>query len=141
MPIALSPPASRASPTARRQWWDVFEHQWELCCPSSIGERMLAKDLILVSVDDHVCEPEGMFKGHVPTRYRDLAPSYERRMTVVSSGGMATYPAEASVSMRWQGSHLSSLMLSHLGTTRCEPGALMCTRGSVTCLLEVSSEV
>jgi predicted TIM-barrel fold metal-dependent hydrolase len=35
---------------------------------------MLPEDLILVSVDDHVCEPEGMFDGHVPARYRDLAP-------------------------------------------------------------------
>jgi len=31
-------------------------------------------DLILVSVDDHVVEPPGMFDQHLPERYRDLAP-------------------------------------------------------------------
>ncbi|MGE3620202.1 MAG: amidohydrolase family protein [Acidimicrobiia bacterium] len=31
-------------------------------------------DLVLVSVDDHVCEPPDMFEAHVPARYRDLAP-------------------------------------------------------------------
>jgi predicted TIM-barrel fold metal-dependent hydrolase len=33
-----------------------------------------ADDLILVSVDDHICEPADMFDGHVPARYRDRAP-------------------------------------------------------------------
>lgn len=31
-------------------------------------------DLILVSVDDHVVEPPDMFAGHIPERYKDLAP-------------------------------------------------------------------
>ena len=31
-------------------------------------------DMILVSVDDHLVEPPGMFEGRLPTRYRDLAP-------------------------------------------------------------------
>ena len=31
-------------------------------------------DLILVSVDDHICEPREMFDAHVPARYRDQAP-------------------------------------------------------------------
>ncbi len=31
-------------------------------------------DMILVSVDDHICEPADMFDAHVPARYRDLAP-------------------------------------------------------------------
>ncbi|MCU1374602.1 MAG: amidohydrolase 2 [Actinomycetia bacterium] len=31
-------------------------------------------DLILVSVDDHICEPAGMFEHHVPAKYRDQAP-------------------------------------------------------------------
>jgi len=35
---------------------------------------MDADDLILVSVDDHICEPAGMFAAHVPDRYRDRAP-------------------------------------------------------------------
>jgi hypothetical protein len=33
-----------------------------------------AAELILVSVDDHICEPAGMFDAHVPARYRDAAP-------------------------------------------------------------------
>jgi predicted TIM-barrel fold metal-dependent hydrolase len=31
-------------------------------------------EMILISVDDHICEPAGMFDAHVPSRYRDLAP-------------------------------------------------------------------
>ncbi|MBO0731774.1 MAG: amidohydrolase family protein [Acidimicrobiaceae bacterium] len=31
-------------------------------------------DLILISVDDHICEPADMFEGHVPDRYREQAP-------------------------------------------------------------------
>jgi predicted TIM-barrel fold metal-dependent hydrolase len=33
-----------------------------------------ADDLILISVDDHIAEPAGMFDAHVPDRYRDQAP-------------------------------------------------------------------
>ncbi len=35
---------------------------------------MRPEDLILVSVDDHICEPADMFDAHVPDRYRDQAP-------------------------------------------------------------------
>jgi hypothetical protein len=35
-------------------------------------------DMILVSVDDHVIEPPGIFDGRLPTRYADLAPRLER---------------------------------------------------------------
>ena len=31
-------------------------------------------ELILVSVDDHICEPREMFDAHVPAKYRDQAP-------------------------------------------------------------------
>jgi predicted TIM-barrel fold metal-dependent hydrolase len=31
-------------------------------------------ELILISVDDHICEPADMFDRHVPDRYRDQAP-------------------------------------------------------------------
>jgi predicted TIM-barrel fold metal-dependent hydrolase len=31
-------------------------------------------DLILVSVDDHICEPREMFDAHVPTKYKEFAP-------------------------------------------------------------------
>ena len=35
---------------------------------------MNVEDLILVSVDDHVVEPPGLFDRHLPARYKDLAP-------------------------------------------------------------------
>ena len=35
---------------------------------------MRADDMILVSVDDHICEPADMFDAHVPAAYRELAP-------------------------------------------------------------------
>jgi predicted TIM-barrel fold metal-dependent hydrolase len=35
---------------------------------------MRAEDLILVSVDDHICEPADMFDAHVPVAYREFAP-------------------------------------------------------------------
>src|SRR5258708_27273362 len=35
---------------------------------------MNAGDLILISVDDHICEPADMFDAHVPKQYRDRAP-------------------------------------------------------------------
>ncbi len=31
-------------------------------------------ELILISVDDHICEPADMFEGHLPQRYREQAP-------------------------------------------------------------------
>ena len=31
-------------------------------------------ELILISVDDHICEPAAMFEAHVPARYRDATP-------------------------------------------------------------------
>lgn len=35
---------------------------------------MRAEDMILISVDDHICEPADMFEAHVPERYRDRMP-------------------------------------------------------------------
>ena len=35
---------------------------------------MNAKELIMISVDDHVVEPPGMFEGHIPAKYADAAP-------------------------------------------------------------------
>jgi predicted TIM-barrel fold metal-dependent hydrolase len=32
------------------------------------------EDMIFVSVDDHICEPPDMFRGHVPKKYEHLAP-------------------------------------------------------------------
>ncbi len=35
---------------------------------------MQLDDMILVSVDDHVVEPPGMWEGHLPAKYADEAP-------------------------------------------------------------------
>jgi len=35
---------------------------------------MQPKDMILVSVDDHIAEPADMFKAHVPAKYREQTP-------------------------------------------------------------------
>jgi predicted TIM-barrel fold metal-dependent hydrolase len=35
---------------------------------------MNKNDMILVSVDDHICEPADMFDAHVPQKYREYAP-------------------------------------------------------------------
>jgi predicted TIM-barrel fold metal-dependent hydrolase len=40
---------------------------------------MHADDLILVSVDDHVVEPPGLFEGRLQSRYSEEAPRIERR--------------------------------------------------------------
>jgi predicted TIM-barrel fold metal-dependent hydrolase len=38
---------------------------------------MTPDDLILISVDDHICEPPDMFDAHVPAKYKSLAPRVE----------------------------------------------------------------
>ena len=40
----------------------------------TVPAAMHADDLILISVDDHICEPADMFDAHVPAKYRDRAP-------------------------------------------------------------------
>ena len=35
---------------------------------------MNPEDFVLISVDDHICEPADMFDGHVPAKYREVAP-------------------------------------------------------------------
>ncbi|MGH7750545.1 MAG: amidohydrolase family protein, partial [Candidatus Dormibacteria bacterium] len=40
---------------------------------------MQIDDLVLVSVDDHVVEPPGMFDAHLPARWRDVAPRVVRK--------------------------------------------------------------
>ena len=42
---------------------------------------MRADELILISVDDHICEPADMFDGRVPARYAELAPRVEQTET------------------------------------------------------------
>ncbi len=39
---------------------------------------MNADDMILISVDDHICEPADMFEAHVPEKYREHAPRVVR---------------------------------------------------------------
>lgn len=40
---------------------------------------MKMEDMILVSVDDHVCEPPDMFDNHVPAKWKDKAPRLQRK--------------------------------------------------------------
>jgi predicted TIM-barrel fold metal-dependent hydrolase len=40
---------------------------------------MRVDDMIMVSVDDHLVEPPGMFDDHIPERYADQAPKVVRR--------------------------------------------------------------
>ncbi len=40
---------------------------------------MRLEDMILVSVDDHVVEPPGMFDNHVPARWKEYAPRSVKR--------------------------------------------------------------
>jgi hypothetical protein len=40
---------------------------------------MRTEDMILISVDDHVIEPRGMFDGLLPAKYQDKAPKLVRR--------------------------------------------------------------
>ena len=40
---------------------------------------MDVEDLIMVSVDDHVVEPAGLFAGRLPSKYQDLAPRFITR--------------------------------------------------------------
>ena len=40
---------------------------------------MRTEDMILVSVDDHVIEPRGMFDGLLPAKYQDKAPKLVRQ--------------------------------------------------------------
>ena len=35
---------------------------------------MKMDDMILVSVDDHVCEPPDMWERHLPAKWKDRAP-------------------------------------------------------------------
>jgi hypothetical protein len=52
--------------------------------------RMKTKDLMLISVDDHVCEPADMFEAHVPQKYRQYAP----RVETDPSGGQQVWYGE-----------------------------------------------
>lgn len=40
---------------------------------------MDARDLVLISVDDHLVEPPTMFDAHIPDRFRDRAPKVIRK--------------------------------------------------------------
>jgi predicted TIM-barrel fold metal-dependent hydrolase len=51
---------------------------------------MRADDLVLISVDDHICEPPDMFDAHVPERYRPLAP----RVVTDADGGQQWWYGE-----------------------------------------------
>ncbi len=39
---------------------------------------MQAEDMILISIDDHIIEPPGLFDRHMPEKFRDQAPQMKR---------------------------------------------------------------
>ena len=43
-------------------------------------------ELILISVDDHICEPRDMFDAHVPDKYRDQAVEVQRKQRAAGAG-------------------------------------------------------
>jgi hypothetical protein len=60
--------------------------------------------MILVSVDDHVVEPAGMFEGRLPAKYVDAAPRLTRRpdgtMVWVYEGVESTHPSLLAIAGR-----------------------------------------
>ena len=40
---------------------------------------MNMNDLVLVSVDDHLVEPPGLFDSHIPAKYKDDVPKLVQR--------------------------------------------------------------
>ena len=40
---------------------------------------MQMNDMIVVSVDDHVCEPPDMWDQHLPAKWKDRAPKMVRK--------------------------------------------------------------
>ena len=68
---------------------------------------MKIEDMILVSIDDHVIEPPDLFEKHLPAKYRDRGPKFERLdngvdqwvfqgevMGTVGLGATASWPKE-----------------------------------------------
>src|SRR5262245_52542050 len=46
---------------------------------SNYSSIMHVDDMVLVSVDDHLVEPPGLFEGRMPARYQELAPKVVTR--------------------------------------------------------------
>src|SRR4051794_5691395 len=46
---------------------------------SNYSSNMRVEDMVLVSVDDHLVEPPGLFDGRLPARFRDDAPKVVSR--------------------------------------------------------------
>jgi predicted TIM-barrel fold metal-dependent hydrolase len=68
---------------------------------------MKIEDMILVSIDDHIIEPPDLFENHLPAKYRDRGPKFERLangvdqwvfqgevMGTVGLGATASWPRE-----------------------------------------------
>ena len=93
---------------------------------------MDADDLILVSVDDHVVEPPGMFEAHLPAKYRGREPE-----VITKDDGTEAWVFEGQrrptwASTRWPGGRPTSTALSRLASARCDQGASTSTSGSAT---------
>ena len=84
-----------------------------------------ADDLILISVDDHICEPADMFDAHVPARYEDAgAPGRRRGRRRRSSGTTATSAAGTSGSTRSRASRREMFNVDAVALRRDAPRLL-----------------
>ena len=75
--LMLSPAHAAVADELLADLRDAVEHHGKsrgVERPLRLSRSMRGDDMILISVDDHICEPADMFDAHVPAKYRDHAP-------------------------------------------------------------------
>ena len=83
---------------------------------------MRTEDLILVSVDDHVIEPRGMFDGLLPAKYQDKAPKLIRRPDGTDYWSTTATRSPTSASTPWSAARPRSTGSSPPRSTTCAVG-------------------
>ncbi len=92
-----------------------------------------ADEMILASVDDHICEPADMFVAHVPAKYRDQMP----RVVDEPDGSQQWYYGE----IRGRNLGLNAVAgTTQRATRRCDRVATTCTSACGTCPRAASSQ-
>ena len=94
---------------------------------------MRTEDLILVSVDDHVIEPRGMFDGLLPAKYQDKAPQLIRQADGTDSGTTTATRSPTSASTPSSAARPRSTGSSRRRSTTCGSAATTSTSGCATC--------
>jgi hypothetical protein len=92
----------------------------------AVTSSVTPDDLILVSVDDHICEPAGMFGAHVPERTRACA-AWSTKPTDRNSGTTATFAAGTS-GRHDRGQVARVLQRRSVALSTCVPVATTCTK-------------